>query len=238
MPTELLEHLILYVVDKVESEDAAMSTIRLVKFLYLIDVEHYRRYGQTLTRLEWVYHKFGPYVFALRDSFARLRLDMEEEEYITLEGHKGRRFHVYVPQDIADMLPFAKQALVDRVLKWWMWEDTNVLMDHVYFETEPMQHARPGDILDFSTVRRDVVTQGVEFHLDPVKAQALRERVRQTLADVRAEYIQVPASYDEAYYDAMRLMDGEGMLSVPEGTEVPYTSEALDILRCLGQDQR
>lgn len=238
MSTKLLERLILYIIDKVESEGGAMSTIRLVKFLYLIDVEHYRRYGQTLTGLEWVYHKYGPYAFALPDSFARLRLDMEEEEYITLEGHKGRRFHVYVPQDITDILPFAKQVLVDRVLKWWMWEDTNVLLEHVYFETEPMQRGQRGKVLDFSTVRRDVVTEEVEFHLDPVKVQTLRERVRQTLTDIRAEYIQVPASHDEAYYEAMRIMDEEGILAIPEGSEVPYTSEALEVLRRLGEDQR
>lgn len=238
MSTKLLERLILYIIDKVESEGGAISTIRLVKFLYLIDVEHYRRHGQTLTGLEWVYHKYGPYAFALPEIFACLRLDVEEEEYITLKGHKGRRFHVHVPQDITDVLPFAKEVLVNRVLKWWMWEDTNVLLDHIYFETEPMQHGQRGEALDFSTIRRDVVTEEAGFHLDPVKAQTLRERVQQTLADIKAEYIQVPASHDEAYYEAMRIMDKEGMFAIPEGTEVPCTPEALEVLRRLGEDQR
>lgn len=103
--------------------------------------------------------------------------------------------------------------IVDRILKWWMWEDTNVLLDYVYFETEPMRQSRRGDILDFSTIspiQPSEIVGKKEFRPDPAKVQALRERVRQDLAAVEKEYITLPPYFDDAYYKAMQIMEEEG----------------------------
>lgn len=50
----LVERLILYIVYRLQTMNAPISRTRLLCLLYLIDLEHYRRYGRTLTGLEWI----------------------------------------------------------------------------------------------------------------------------------------------------------------------------------------
>ena len=72
-----LGQLILYVVYQVSDLGGYTTTIRLVKFLYLIDIEHYRRYRRTLTGLNWIYYLFGPYAFSLPQIGRRLGYNLD-----------------------------------------------------------------------------------------------------------------------------------------------------------------
>jgi hypothetical protein len=58
MPTQLVH----YVVHLASERNAKLTTLRLVKFLYLADLYHARAHnGKTLTGWTWKFVYFGPY---------------------------------------------------------------------------------------------------------------------------------------------------------------------------------
>jgi hypothetical protein len=46
---------------------------KLVKYLYLADVEHYRRTGKQLTGFRWIFHHYGPWSVEFDDLYLSLR---------------------------------------------------------------------------------------------------------------------------------------------------------------------
>lgn len=107
---------------------------RLVKLMYLTEVEYYRRTGKRLTDLPWKFHHFGPYASVLGNYLGNPNVDSIAWS-IT---HRAN------PAD-HDVL-----RCVVQVVQRWGDADLNELLDYVYFETEPMQAAHRGERLEFS----------------------------------------------------------------------------------------
>jgi len=38
---------------------------RLIKLLYLLDIENYKSYQRIFTELDWIFYKYGPYAFEI-----------------------------------------------------------------------------------------------------------------------------------------------------------------------------
>jgi hypothetical protein len=148
-----VERLILYVVQRIRDEDAFPSRTKLLKILYLIDVEHFRKHRMTLSGWEWVYYHFGPYVHAYPQLLERLSIsDLQETEDSTPDGKSFYGYQVTDHQDISDLVSHSDQVTIDEIIERWALEDLNLLLNHVYFRTEPMMDAKPGDVLDFHKI--------------------------------------------------------------------------------------
>ena len=143
--------LILYIVDQVADLGGYTTTIRLVKFLYLIDLEHYRRYGKTLTDLSWIFYHYGPYAQTLPEICHSVGFNLGKEEFETKEGKRGKLFKVEDSQDLPETVGFSIRSMIDGLLKIWADHETQELLSYVY-RTEPMLGGVRGDELDFSTV--------------------------------------------------------------------------------------
>jgi hypothetical protein len=63
MPTDKkVLDLIKYIVCYATDHDIRLTTVRLVKFLYLADLYHARLFGgETFTRFPWAFVYYGPY---------------------------------------------------------------------------------------------------------------------------------------------------------------------------------
>ena len=147
-----LDNLLSYIVFQVEDLGGFTTTIRLVKFLYLIDIEYFRRYQKLLTGLDWIYYHFGPYAFELPKIGRRMGYKLEREEFQS--GRKtGILFHAKYPQDNLKDFRHNEENLVLKILKVWAEQDTSVLLNYVYNRTEPMINARKGDKLDFCVIQ-------------------------------------------------------------------------------------
>ena len=79
--------LVSYVVQRVQEREGELSKTKLVKLLYLIDVEHYRRFRKTLTDLTWYFYHYGPYAFELESVLRNMPFGFDEEEVVTAKGH-------------------------------------------------------------------------------------------------------------------------------------------------------
>jgi hypothetical protein len=215
MDNQQLGQLILYLVHKVADLGGYTTTIRLVKFLYLIDLEHQRRLGRTLTGLQWKYHLYGPYAFELPSVGRRLGFDLEHEEFVNARGHKGTLLRVSTLQSFPPSLSYSVQVIVDGLLKVWGDQDTSDLLRYVYC-TEPMRQARRGEALDFSVV--PLGTHYYELHIPTDKSvvRQLRESLRSYAVEDSKEYERPETVHDEALDEGLRALDDSEALTMPD----------------------
>jgi hypothetical protein len=147
----ILGNLIRYIINEVIDQEGTVYRTRLVKLLYICDLEYYRLARKTLTGLGWVRYKFGPFAYELNDVVRGLGFDIGEESEDFVSG-KGVRTTAYLPPDPDKWLEPRARTIVDRVLKRWALEDLGVLLDYVYCDTEPMKDSAFGKPLDFAKV--------------------------------------------------------------------------------------
>lgn len=143
--------LILHIVSRAEELGGYTTTIRLAKYLYLIDLEHQRCYGSPLTGLNWVYHHYGPYAFELPGICADIGFDLQREEFVSSKGHSGRFLRSWGDRGFLAELSHGIEVIVSGLLGVWADVETDLLLPYVY-DTEPMRQAQQGDELDFSVV--------------------------------------------------------------------------------------
>jgi hypothetical protein len=148
MNRNLVRKLLLYIVDQLRDMEGEVSTIRLVKLLYLIDLEYFNNHGSLLTGIEWAYYSYGPYFFELNDVLRSASIDLDAREVITRSG-RGFTFKTLEEQTITKDVDFATEQQINRILKKWALEDTRSLLAYVY-NTLPIKSGQRGNPLDFS----------------------------------------------------------------------------------------
>jgi hypothetical protein len=219
-----LRNLIAYVVCKLVDMEASFGKTKLVKLLYLIDVENYRLFSHTLTGLDWVFYHYGPYAFEVDQTLKELDLDIPQEEVLTGAGHKAT---VFRPSWDADA-EFESQAssveklMVDRVIAEWGLEELNPILSHVYFHTEPMKDARRGEVLDFAKIQK---LPSLRIASRPSAVVSTREEeLREKFQRVRVERWQQvhqrldpEPRLDDTFWRAITHLDSEEQYSVPRG---------------------
>ena len=139
-----LRALILYVVAGARERRVTLNRTRLVKLLYLADVESVRTGRRPVTGVDWVFLDFGPHAAELDETLA----DLE------------RRTALYraVPEDAPDGEDWiaGTRRTVDGVIERFAALPLNALLDHVYYRTGPMRAAqRRGESLDMGRARDD-----------------------------------------------------------------------------------
>lgn len=144
-----------YLVWRVRQEGGIPAKTRLVKLMYLVDLEFARASGAPATSFTWRYYHYGPYPSAIEQV-----LDRQENRTIAsaeVETFFGERAVTYRPlgDPPDDLLPSRLSRMCDRVCSRWAVADLNELLNYVYFETPPMRHARRGDVLDLLADREE-----------------------------------------------------------------------------------
>jgi hypothetical protein len=208
MDPDRLGQLILYIVDHVRDLGGFTTTTRLAKLLYLIDLEHQRRYGNTMTGLNWVFHNYGPWSFELPDVCSQMGYQLAQEEFVNRRGWRGKLLEVPFQQEFPDGFTYPLQVMINGLLKTWADRETYELLDYVY-RTEPMRKATRGEALDFSIVPRG--SRYVDLHMDIPDAEVrrLRESLRSYVDEDASELVRVETVYDEVLEKGLRALDEE-----------------------------
>lgn len=144
------------------------NATRLVKLVYLADIEWRKAHeGEPLSDLHWRFHHYGPYA----SEFSPI-LGGEDVEVEELPDGKTVKRLSFDPQNLEEpQTPEAVSSLLHRVVKEWGDSHINLLLNHVYFNTEPMESAKRGEALDFSNLHRDMT---VKLNLDSKTVAKLR----------------------------------------------------------------
>ena len=235
MNNPLLHHLIAHVVMKLTDMGVGFGKTKLVKLLYLMDVENYRIRRTTISGLEWHFYHYGPYAFDIDNSLKELELDIPQDTVRTGQGHKAivfRLSHDHRPS-LGEHLPSSRELrIVNTVVRDWGEVDLNALLNHVYFYTEPMEHAERGDVLDFSTIQRHRPARAASYEvlMPPDRLEEFRSRFQEAKSKrVRRPLHPIP-SFDSIYQSALARMRWEETAGVAAGSvEIP--DEAKEHLR-------
>lgn len=161
-----------------------LGKTRLIKFLYLAEVEYCREMRNRLTDLKWVFHYYGPYAFELESI-----LSEREFERVDLKTQNDQDVILF---KVAESLsPYAHKVdaklslIIKKIVGQWIDRPLAELLDYVYFETEPMLAVeRRGQMLDFTTVRKDNLPVVVPLKASKetqLKVAELRKRIGPSL---------------------------------------------------------
>lgn len=141
--------LIAYIVARARGRDVTLNRTKLVKLLYLIDVERVRSRRAPLTGFHWVFFHYGPYAFDLIDTLDA----MEGEELTVDQWHDSVLYRAAPDASDASDWPVGTKSMVDHVVDEFGGLELNELLDFVYFHTGPMIDARRGQPLEMSRAR-------------------------------------------------------------------------------------
>ena len=233
------ERLLAYVIQGIQDEEGAPNRTRVLKIIYLIDIDYFRRHRRTLTGWKWVYYHFGPFAFEYPKTLDKMGVFLiDETEGETDNGKRFFRYSVAEHQQIYDLITPADQAMIDDTISRWSLEDLNLLLSHVYFHTEPMIGSNPGETLDFSKITVDAP----DWQADPKTitiTRDAREHFRERLAEARrqsearrlrtSEHLHThPIRADALYCAAMEALHKEENHTIPDGIEIHVKQEQSD----------
>jgi len=227
-----LRDLIKYIVWRVEDEGGVLGITRLVKLLYLIDVEYYRRHRRLLTGLEWIFYYYGPYALEIPDILRSLDLEIPQEEKAIGKGRSLKRLKTegLLEADIGTLLPTPDMLSIDRVVKRWAIEDLNGLLSYVYFDTEPMEDVLLGKPLKFDSIPKLVSHKPIrEAELQLTEEETTRFRAMLNAYKLKRSNLlklaenqsrEIHVATDPIYEKAMRLAQDDERMHIPAGIKV------------------
>lgn len=195
---------------------ASPAATRLVKLVYLADLEWRRLHsGEPLAKLTWRFWHFGPYAVELASILGGP--DVEKTEF---EAGKVCHQVTFEPEELEiAQVPNELARLLAGLVKAWGDADLNTLLDYVYFDTEPMERAERGQLLDFSMLRRPA--QSTQLKLDQQKLKDLRERLSEQVRELKLcrGGLEVPLMA----YDGAQVWDEEDRpVKYPVGTSIKF----------------
>ncbi len=224
--------IIRYIVWYATQNGIQLTTNRLVKFIYLVDLYHARlKGGQTLTGFPWRFIYYGPYCgeamqcidqavhegLICKETYDSYFVDDKEYSLFTCKDEEVEKIEESIHIGILGQIQKAIRTLGD---------DTPQLLDHVYFDTEPMATTKKGDLLDFSKAGRLAPIQKVKLKkLSPDAIKLARQKIRQLSDEMNADRErlikdeQETEKYkDDAYYQFVEMLDGEELRVGLKGT--------------------
>lgn len=204
-------------------EDVSATRTRIMKLLYLADLHYARTHaGRTATGWGWRLDSFGPLAtecYLLLETGARegwLRHSTGAGDDL-----RDRETHFYSPADWEGRVDLPEFGRVRRWIKEYG-DSTPRLLRFVYGETEPMQEAWPGELLDFSVALPPPPV--IEPQKIPHKAMKRLKELKAALVAQHQKSFE-PLSegpYDEAYYAGVpqeeELEPFSGAVSFPESS--------------------
>jgi hypothetical protein len=213
--------LIRYIVARSRGRDITLNRTKLVKLLYLVDVERVRARREPLTGLRWVFFHYGPYAFELIDELEA----MEGSELIARSWHDSVLYQAAPGAPDAEEWPAPTRMTVDRVIDRFAPLELNELLDYVYFHTGPMVDAVRGKPLDLSLARSDPSPGARPRPLTPPEAPGdVVTRLHEWRAALARRLAPVHLDPPGAFFDDPEHdLGGEGVracLHVPERSEI------------------
>lgn len=127
--------------------------IEVLKLLYLIDIEYYKKYGIKYSELNYIYYNYGPW-----DRNFHVILDyMKETEIseIKLQAKNGKEFYLYSvtnkkPRLDTTIDPVVAEAL-EKLLFIYKYAELSEMLKIVYSQ-EPMASTKKGDPINMAKI--------------------------------------------------------------------------------------
>jgi hypothetical protein len=214
MDTTTTEKLIAAVVTLVVDQGSYVTKTKLLKLLYLFDVEYYRVHRQIFTRFSWKFFHLGPWAaefdptldgMVIRGALVQQRSNSDFE---TAFFKPAERFDPRAPFDNGK-----DESILRSVLKRWGSRSTGEILDYVYFQTAPMEAGIRNAPLDFSVIQPEqpsVYSRSssgkTKSEIEKLRAKFQEEQARRNASQGSAHAF-TPPRYDDEYLDAMAKLE-------------------------------
>lgn len=210
-----VKHLIPAVVCYIVEHGSYVTKTKLLKLLYLFDVEHYRLHRRTYTGFQWKFFHLGPWTAEFEPLLNELVGEGVLVETTSARAEFDTKFYRAVePADLSKLFErWREEAALKSVLDTWGDSSTAEILNHVYFHTEPMEHGVRNEPLDFRVIAEEAPpryrrsTSGKT----PGEMAALRRKFRETVARMvvgqEKEFAATPPRYDAEFFDAISKLN-------------------------------
>lgn len=213
------KELVRAVLTRLRDVGANAGKTKLLKLLYLADIEHFRKTGVTLTGFDWIFFLYGPWAPEFDDVLTQL----ETEAIIgsrdwAATGVEGRELYIKDPLDIGKVIAdtdeyFRTKGLIDTFAAL----STPELLDYVYFSTEPMQAATKMERLDFGKVSKVAprLYRRSASGTPAKRVQELRTRFKKVHEEIEEQARAAISQFwtptlDDHYIRALEVLNSEG----------------------------
>lgn len=226
MKKETINNLIKFIVGYATQNEIALTTLRLVKFIYLADLFYARKHsGKIFTNFPWAFIHYGPYCLdatsAIQDAES---IGIVSKRSFESKFSEDEIYNIFYSSgdidldEIEDKIPFEVLAPLKAAIKKYG-DDTPLLLDHVYFETEPMEHARKGELLDFSKATplpqvssvklKQIPKEKINLAKDHIKS--LERKTSKGRLRLERERFEEKRLKDDLYYQALEMLEEEDL---------------------------
>lgn len=205
-----------------------LTTLRLVKFLYLADLYNARcTEGKTLTGWPWAFVYFGPFCQRAKESIEEsVKAGLIQCQEYPSKYDDERDYRLFWVEDtdeepnlLNSLHPYVWSRLQWAIQKWA--DDSFGLLDYIYFETEPMVEAGRGDVLDFSKAQMPEVPKRIEMNKIPkAKVEAAKKAVNRLKEKYKKATVSRPSQgpIDALFLKAVNQLEGEDLEVGLQGT--------------------
>jgi len=208
-----------HVLREAKRDRRSVGRTKLVKLLYLIDYECYRLTGAVATEAPWRFWHYGPYCEEIvQAAESTPGIEFQEKEAIS-EDREFVGYDVETWGDTLHALPPLVRNVTLAVYREWGSADLAQILDYVYYETEPMIHARRGEYLDFSTIVASRPPPPLANPWEKLSKDAIK-RLRGLLErrkERRRQWVQRPVQADQTLLDALCTMAEDEFQQLPKG---------------------
>lgn len=212
---QTVEQLIPAIASYVKDKDSPLSKTKLLKLLYLFDVEYYRLHGETFTGFEWKFFHLGPWTNEYNSVLDGLVQSgaLRAKPYSTLE-YDGCNYEAEEELDFSSIFPRVQDEMVLKgVLSVWAEKTLGEILDHVYFHTEPMEQGIRNAPLNFGLIPRETPEryQRTSSGKTPKELAKLRKQFRQKQKGIRphqeTSFAFTPPRFDEEFSQAFSKLN-------------------------------
>jgi hypothetical protein len=211
-PRDLIPAIVSYVTHK----GGYVTKTKLLKLLYLCDVEYYRVFRNLLTGFQWKFFHLGPWAREFDPLLNELLTHgVLIESSSSRPDYDTKFFKTSEDFDLTRLFgTFKEEVPVKRVLERWAESSTGEILDYVYFRTEPMEHGIRNEPLDFTTISEQPLLNYARqaSGKTPQEIKTARKKLLEQLSRRRGEAAKAFAftspRYDEEFLEALEKLDG------------------------------
>jgi hypothetical protein len=211
MEQTVVDNLIAAIATWIAERDSYATKTKLLKLLYLFDVEYYRQHRRTFTGFGWKFFHLGPWAAEYDPALSGLLAHGILSEQCSGSSQYDLAF--YGPGERVDtrraFTSVKDESILLEVLKRWGTRTTGEILNYVYFQTEPMEAGIRNQPLDFSLIptERPAVYSRSSSGKSPSDIRKLRAKFERLQAEKKANqqrpFTFTPPKYDEEYFEAM-----------------------------------
>ena len=228
--TEQILKLVRFIVGTArECEFSRLSTIHIVKYLYMADFFNAKSEGRTLTSWKWKFWDFGPWAIdsyhAVNNAASKgfISSEARESKYHNLD--ESNEYHLFYcdQNNLTDdeletlgreVLPNIRTRIAIQGIIKKYGNKTNSLLHYIY-STEPLMGKKRGDFLSFEGLAWPKESAAPTIPMGKKKLKKAKEIIKRIKERRPPIYSPPPGKFDDVY------------LSEIKNLEVPYISYSL-----------